>query len=110
MAWGRVTRPRGALASRGVPELLQALQYDYVEDIVERRGPHRELHLAKINEAYEDGRVLLAGPVGDPPKTAFILFRDADAAKAFAEADPYVQNGLVSDWRVEPINVVTPLP
>jgi uncharacterized protein YciI len=29
-----------------VPEPLQLLHYDYVPDIVERRVPHREAHLA----------------------------------------------------------------
>ncbi len=104
------TRPRGALASRAVPQLLQALVYEYVPDIVERRGPHREAHLALINEAHGDGRLLLAGPVGDPPTSAFIVFREAAAAEAFAAVDPYVANGLVTSWRVEPYNVVTPLP
>jgi uncharacterized protein YciI len=93
-----------------VPELLQALLYDYVPDILERRGPHREEHLRLIAEASDDGRLVMAGPVGDPPASAFFAWRTPDAAEAFAQADPYVANGLVTSWRVEPYNVVTPLP
>jgi uncharacterized protein YciI len=29
------------------------------------------------------------------------VFADHDTAEAFAHADPYVENGLVKDWRVE---------
>jgi uncharacterized protein YciI len=77
------------------------LLYDYVEDILERRGPYREAHLAGIRAGKDDGRILMAGPLGDPPTGAAIVFADRDAAEAFAKADPYVANGLVTDWRVE---------
>jgi uncharacterized protein YciI len=31
---------------------------------------------------------------------------DAKAVEAFAQADPYVKNGLVRSWRVRPWTVV----
>jgi len=77
------------------------LFYDYVEDILERRGPYRDAHLAALRAGKEDGRISLAGPLGDPPTGAAIVFTDADAADAFARADPYMTAGLVTDWRVE---------
>jgi uncharacterized protein YciI len=77
------------------------LFYDYVDDILERRVPHREAHLAGIRAAKDDGRISMAGPLGDPPRGAAIVFSDPDAAEAFAAADPYVTNGLVTDRRVE---------
>ena len=84
-----------------VPERRYVLFYDYVEDILERRILHREAHLAALRAAMEDGRVLMAGPLGDPPSGAAIVFAAPDAAEAFASADPYVINGLVTDRRVE---------
>jgi uncharacterized protein YciI len=88
------------------PHLI--LFYDYVPDIVERRAPHREAHLARIGEAVDDGRILMAGALGDPPTGAAIVFADvpADAVEAFADADPYVLNGLVTGRRVVPWTVV----
>jgi uncharacterized protein len=79
------------------------LLYDYVPDILARRGPHREAHLAAIRAAQEAGHVTLAGPLGDPPTGAAIVFEgaDADAAAEFARQDPYVIAGLVTHWRVE---------
>ena len=85
------------------------LFYDYVSDMAERRGPHRDAHLALISRWQQDGRVVMAGAVGDPPHAGLIAFRVEDPAQvhAFVEEDPYVANGLVTDWRVEPWTVVT---
>ncbi len=82
------------------------LFYDYVEDIVERRAPHREAHLKEIRAAKDDGRVIMAGPLGDPPHGAAIVFKDQAVAEGFAQADPYVTNGLVTNWRVDSWAVV----
>ena len=82
-------------------ERRHVLFYDYVEDILERRGPHRDAHLTAIRAGKDDGTILEAGPLGDPITGAAIVFGDREAAEAFAQADPYVTGGLVSDWRVE---------
>lgn len=87
------------------PHLI--LFYDYVPDIVERRAPHREAHLARIGEAVGAGRIVLAGALGDPPTGAAIVFAGARPGdvEAFADGDPYVLNGLVTARRVVPWTV-----
>jgi uncharacterized protein YciI len=82
------------------------LIYSYVPDILERRAPHREEHLAKIAAAKEDGRLVMAGPIGDPPNGGLLVFNARDAAEEFARADPYIDAGLVTEWRVEPWTLV----
>jgi uncharacterized protein len=84
------------------PHLI--LFYDYVPDIVERRAPHREAHLAAIGAWVADGRVVMGGAVGDPPTGAAIVFTGVgpDEVEAFADADPYVLNGLVTGRRIVP--------
>lgn len=84
------------------------LFYDYVEDIVERRAPHREAHLARIGEWVAAGRMLSAGALGTPPTGALFVFSGDDPAVAeeYAGADPYVIEGLVSGRRVVPWTVV----
>lgn len=84
---------------------LWLLAYDYVEDIVERRGPHREAHLAHLSELHGAGRLLLAAAAGDPPHGALIVLRDREAADEILARDPYVANGLVTAHRVEPLAV-----
>jgi hypothetical protein len=88
------------------PVLHTLLRYDYVADVLERRAPHREGHLALIRAWKQEGRIVLAGAVGDPPHGALFVLRDAEDAQALVDADPYARNGLVTQWRVEPIGVV----
>ena len=84
------------------------LRYGYVPDILERREPFRAEHLHRLRERVDRGEVLLAGATGDPVDGAAIVFTgvDSDEVARFAEGDPYVLNGLVTDWGVEPWNVV----
>jgi uncharacterized protein len=86
----------------------QILFYEYVENVAERREPYRESHLERIRAEKEAGRIVMAGALGDPPHGAVIVFADMQpgAIEAFVRGDPYVRGGLVTDWRIEPWNVV----
>jgi hypothetical protein len=88
--------------------MAQVLFYQYVEDILERRAPHREAHLARINEWRDDGKIVLAGAVGSPPTGAVIVFdvEDPGEVETFAADDPYVVAALVTEFRIEPIALV----
>jgi uncharacterized protein YciI len=78
------------------------LIYEYIPDILERRGDHREAHLAWLRQWQADGRLAAAGAFGDPPSGAlFLLAADADA-QAMIDGDPYVKAGLVLSRRIEP--------
>jgi len=85
-----------------------ALFYDYVPNIVERRAPHRPAHLELYRQWRADGRLVKGGAIGDPPHGALIVFsvEDAAAVEDFVALDPYVAEGLVTAWRVEPWAVV----
>jgi hypothetical protein len=80
------------------------LRYQTSPDYLQRRGQFRDLHLAHAWRAVERGELLLGGAVGDPVEHALLLFQGDSprAAEAFAQADPYVLNGLVLEWRVLP--------
>jgi uncharacterized protein len=90
------------------PESHHLLLYDYVEDILERRGSHREEHLARIASGRDAGRITMAGALGDPPHGAAIVFKgvDREVVEEFAREDPYVRAGLVPSWYVEPWHLV----
>ena len=90
-----------------MPKTLQILRYEYVPDIAERRVEHRPAHLELIQAFHADGRLEIAGAVGDPPSYGLLVFRDAESAEAFRADDPYVAAGLVTSWTVEPWTVVT---
>jgi uncharacterized protein YciI len=86
----------------------QLLFYDVVPDYVERRAPFRAEHLALAQAAHARGELVFGGALADPVDGAVLVFRGESpaAAEAFARADPYVRNGLVTRWRVRAWNTV----
>jgi len=78
------------------------LFYDVVENYAERRVPFRTAHLAHARQAVERGELVLGGAFANPIDGTVLLFKGNSpaAAEAFATADPYVVNGLVTKWRV----------
>ena len=78
------------------------LFYDFVPDVLTLRPRYRAQHLKVAWEAHERGELLLAGALTEPNDGAVLLFQGAgpEVAERFAACDPYVQQGLVTAWRV----------
>lgn len=89
-------------------EMHYVMFYDYAPDYLTRRAEFRAEHLKLAWEAQARGELVLAGAVDDPLDSALLIFQgDSPAiAEAFAKADPYVGNGLVTEWRVRPWHTV----
>ena len=85
------------------------LLYDVVDDYVARRAPFRDEHLRLAREAEARGELVLAGAYDADGvfDGAILVFagESPDVPTRFAEADPYVKNGLVTRWRVRRWNV-----
>ena len=83
------------------------LLYSFVDDYIERRAPFREEHLKLAQEAHARGDMLMAGAFGDSPPGAVVIFREDGkaAAEAYVKNDPYVANGVVTDWKIRPWKV-----
>lgn len=81
---------------------LFALLYRYVDDpalVASRRPEHR----AYLQEVYDRGNIVVAGPLGapGPPGALVILDVDsADDAHAIADADPFTVTGVVAERSV----------
>ena len=86
------------------------LRYDYIPDVLEKRGPYREGHLDLAKKLIAEGTCLSGGPTGEVgmqvPTGALFIFTSADAAKLFVEQDPYVSAGIVTGHSIEEWNVV----
>ena len=84
------------------------LMYDLAPDYVQRRAALRSEHLALAWSAVDKGALVLGGALDAPLDTAVLLFQGDSpaAAEAFARADPYVKQGLVTRWRVRPWTTV----
>jgi uncharacterized protein YciI len=78
------------------------LFYEFVDGILEKRGPYRAAHLEAAWKSHEKGELILAGALGNPVDGSMQLFKADSAAvvEEFAKTDPYVLNGLVKRWYV----------
>jgi uncharacterized protein YciI len=65
-----------------------------------------ETHFAYLNQATEDGTVILAGRSLDGQGPAVVIFEAAseEAAQRFMEADPFIASGLMLG-RLHPFRV-----
>ena len=91
------------------------------EDVLARRLAARERHLARLVALRDEGRLLLAGPcpridAEDPGPAGYsgsiviAEFESLDEARAWAEADPYVEAGVYRRVDVRPFRPVLPQP
>ena len=88
-------------------------------DRLPRRQQARPAHLERLQALAQEGRLLLAGPfpaidAEDPGPAGFsgslivAEFESLEAAKAWAEADPYVAAGVYAKVEVLPFKKVLP--
>ena len=97
---------RGAF--KGGKAMYFVLFYDYVENVIERRAPYREAHMALVRGYVDRGELVLGGAFANPADGAAIVFKVERQAtvEEFVEKDPYVINGLVTGWRIREWTVV----
>jgi uncharacterized protein YciI len=78
------------------------LLYDVTADYVDRRAEYRNEHLRLAWASAARGELILGGALAEPVDGAVLLFKASSASTVedFAKNDPYVRNGLVTNWRV----------
>lgn len=88
-------------------------------DSLEKRLATRPAHLARLDALQEKGRLLLAGPFPaidseDPGPAGFsgslivAAFDNLSIAKAWADADPFVEAGVYVNVKVKPFRKTLP--
>jgi uncharacterized protein YciI len=89
------------------------------EQVLDRRLAARERHLQRLVALRDAGRLLLAGPcpaidAEDPGPAGFsgslvvAQFPSLEDARAWADADPYVEAGVYARLEVRPFKPVLP--
>ena len=89
------------------------------EHSLERRLNARPAHVERLNALVDEGRLLVAGPnpaidTEDPGEAGFsgsliiAQFDCLEDAKAWADADPYVEAGVYEKVEVKPYKKVLP--
>jgi hypothetical protein len=98
--------------------LYAIIATDHADSLAARKGA-RPAHLARLQALQAEGRLVLAGPhpavdATDPGEAGFngslvvAEFDDLAAARAWADADPYVAAGVYRDVLVRPFIQVLP--
>ena len=88
-------------------------------DSLGRRLAARPEHLARLQALQEQGRLLVAGPCpaidnenpGDAGFTGSVIIADFETledARAWADTDPYVRDGVFARVSVKPFRKVLP--
>lgn len=99
--------------------MLYAIIAEDTPNSLERRLNARPAHLARLTELQDQGRLILAGPFpaidsADPGPAGFsgslivAEFANLEAAKTWAEADPFVIAGVYANVTVKPFRKTLP--
>ncbi|SER36047.1 hypothetical protein SAMN05421690_102129 [Nitrosomonas sp. Nm51] len=99
--------------------MLYVIYAEDVPDSLERRKTARGAHLERLQQLQEAGRLLLAGPYPsidslDPGPAGFsgslivAEFESLQAAKDWADIDPYVTAGVYQTVTVKPFKKIFP--
>ena len=89
------------------------------QDVLAKRLEARPRHLERLHALRDAGRLLVAGPCpaidGEDPGPAGFSgslivaeFESLEAARTWAEADPYVEAGVYASVEVRPFRRVLP--
>ncbi|MCY7406035.1 MAG: YciI family protein [Alkalinema sp. CAN_BIN05] len=74
----------------------------YCENVLERRTPYRDAHLAGLKHQQEAGILITLGPTQDLTKVFGIYEADDEATvRSLIEGDPYWQNGIWTEYEIK---------
>ncbi|TDN89104.1 hypothetical protein DET49_10720 [Salegentibacter sp. 24] len=83
------------------------LSYITGENYLEDRVKFRQEHLNHAAEYFNEGYLTLGGAIDSANEAVLVFKADSDKiVRAFAQNDPYVENGLIKAWTVKKWNVV----
>ncbi len=74
----------------------------YCDNVLEKRTPYREEHLAGLKKHKESGLIITVGPTTDLTKV-FGIYDAPDEAtvKHIIESDPYWKHGIWTEYEVK---------
>lgn len=73
----------------------------YCADVLEKRDPYRQAHLAGLAAQKETGVLITIGPTKDVTKVFGIYQAETEASvRQLIEADPYWQHGIWTEYNV----------
>jgi hypothetical protein len=75
----------------------------YCDDVLEKRAPYRDEHLARLQQLKDAGSLITLGPTTDL-RRVFGIFEgeSADAVEALVKADVYWREGIWTSVAIHP--------
>ena len=79
------------------------LTYETDKEYLKKRQPHRANHFEHIKKYNTKNQIILGGAIGEPVSGVLIIFdgMEQHVIEEFAQQDPYILNGVASNWKVE---------
>jgi len=99
--------------------MLYMIYSEDVENSLPLRAKARPAHIERLQSLKNEGRLIMAGPLpaidaNDPAEAGFTgslivaEFESLEAAKEWADDDPYVEAGVYQNVTVKPYKKVLP--
>jgi len=99
--------------------MFYAIRGTDVPNSLDKRKVARPAHIARLEKLRDEGRLLLSGPFpaidaedpGPAGYTGSLIVAEFDSleeARAWAQADPYVEAGVYATVEVQPFRKVLP--
>lgn len=99
--------------------MLYMIYSEDVENSLPLRAKARPAHIERLQALKNQGRLIMAGPLpaidaNDPGEAGFTgslivaEFESLEAAKKWAEVDPYIEAGVYQNVTVKPYKKVLP--
>ncbi len=99
--------------------MLYLIYSEDIENSLPMRQTARPAHVERLKQLKNEGRLIIAGPTpaidsNDPGEAGFTgsmivaEFESLEAAKQWADADPYIDAGVYKKVTVKPYNKVLP--
>jgi len=94
---------RGDVLGRGVVKYV--VFYRSADDVMSKAPLHYPAHSARAAEFHARGVLPMIGAFADPQGQGSMgIFMTREAAEEFVRGDPFVLNGVVSNWEIREWN------
>lgn len=95
------------VADFGTPKVYYVVQmttrFSSMQEVMRAAPEQLAAHVARSGEFHDRGELLMAGAFldnGDDPVSTMGVLVTRAAAEQFAEGDPFVLIGMISEWRI----------
>jgi uncharacterized protein YciI len=83
--------------------VFMTLKYSSIAEAQAKAPDDLATHIARSRQLHQEGKVLMAGAFLDRPEEpvgTMVVCSSRESAEEFAQGDPFVIKGMVSQWTI----------